>query len=422
MSECSIAVLGSWVPADSPALVSWLALLDTPYELLYGYDLNWRPRDGVGLIVSTQQYIEPDVTLLRKAVEADIPTLMLADGILEYRNTWANPGFAPGCIFQPVLTHKLACIGASQARIVEQWGNPGKCEIVGAPRLDRQLARRSGRRSEGAAFRLLVTTARTPGFTPSQMGAALQGLSDLKAWLDRVGYCIDDRRIDVTWRLTCGLDESLGVKSRVTETQGVELGALLTETNALITTPSTTILEGMLQDIPVAVLDYTNSPPYVQCAWSITARDHLDSVLPGLVAPSEARMLYQRSSLHDSLACLTPAAPRLARLVESMVKIGADCRAAGTPVTFPPRILAGDEDGAQSELPVSPPHALYPGSPVFIRCESMADRVELEHLRRCAASQDRRIGELEAQLATRNMSEPPSLRGLLRHRLKRWIP
>ena len=65
-----------------------------------------------------------------------LPLLVLADGILEYRNTWLNPGLPAGCMFQPLLGHKVACVGKSQARVLESWGNVGKCELVGLPRLD----------------------------------------------------------------------------------------------------------------------------------------------------------------------------------------------------------------------------------------------------------------------------------------------
>ena len=52
-----------------------------------------------------------------------------------------HPDIVPGSIFQPVVGHKIACLGRSQARILESWGNVGKCEIVGAPRLDRLIGK-----------------------------------------------------------------------------------------------------------------------------------------------------------------------------------------------------------------------------------------------------------------------------------------
>jgi len=196
--------------------------------------------------------------------------------------------------------------------------------------------------------------------------------------------------------LTGGMAEALGVESEIRETLGMEFHEMLHQADALITTPSTTLLEGMLCGIPVAMLDYTNSPPYVPAAWTITARDHRDLVLPELLTPPEPRMQFQDMVLHDALECDSPASPRMVKLVERMVEIGGQCRSKGNPLAFPARIL-DCVDGARDSQRV----LLQSGGGA-----AEADRVELEHFRRRMKEQDRQIRERSAE-------QPPGNRSFL---------
>jgi hypothetical protein len=385
MQRNRVIVLAGLLPEDSPIYRNWTDLLSMPYTIESGYDSTWSPPEDSGIIVTPQHYEEPEISLLREAAEAGIPTLVIADGILEYRNTWQNPTIVPGCIFQPVMSHKLAVIGASQARAIESWGNSGKCEVVGAPRLDDLVAIPPHNREGDQPFRILVTTARTPGFTPEQVLLVEQSLRDLKAWFDASDGEINGRAIKVQWRLTGGMAEMLGVESEIQETLGVEFHAMLREADAIVTTPSTTMLEGMLCGIPVVMLDYTNSPTYVPPAWAVTAREHLDRVMPELISPAEPRMQFQRSTLHDALECTSPAAPRMVKLVEAMVRIGDACRERHAPLCFPRRILDDTE------------HSVGGNTPPSADLAASADRVELEHLRRYVKSQDGRVRELQLQ-------------------------
>jgi len=68
----------------------------------------------------------------------NVATLYMIDGILEWRNAWENSPDEVACPYtmRPALSHKIACIGASQARTLAAWGNTEKVEVVGIPRLD----------------------------------------------------------------------------------------------------------------------------------------------------------------------------------------------------------------------------------------------------------------------------------------------
>jgi hypothetical protein len=270
----------------------------------------------------------------------------MIDGILEWRFIWTShdPGEASTPQYQPALSHKVACLGRSQARLLESWGNFGKCEVVGLPRLDTLLESQPRRRQPGAPTRLLITTARTPGFARDQVRTVERSLQDLKTWLDRA-RSMGRFDIEPVWRLTFELEGRLGVRNELSDDTGQELARMLADVDAMVTTPSTCLVEGMLQGIPVALLDYHNCPQYVPAAWSITAREHLDQVLPELVAPPTTHMLHQKMILHDTLECRTPALPRLIRLVEDMVHTARECRQAGRPLVFPGRILPDGQGG-----------------------------------------------------------------------------
>src|ERR1700743_577037 len=122
--------------SQNPAFTNWLSDLPCKVEKVTDAGLDYVFPENTALVVVVDTYHEPRVTLLRRAVEQGIPTLVLADGILEYRNTWEHPQIVPGSIFQPVLGDKIACLGQSQARVIESWGNTGKCEVVGFPKFD----------------------------------------------------------------------------------------------------------------------------------------------------------------------------------------------------------------------------------------------------------------------------------------------
>jgi hypothetical protein len=273
-------------------------------------------------------------------------TIYAIDGILEWRNSWELPeelGCSPS-VMRPVLSHKAACIGRSQARVLESWGNLGKCEVVGVPRFDRLAGCRPRQRPAHEPFRVLVVTAKCPGFGAEQIARTTDSLRDLKQWFD-AHPALGDERLEPLWRLTYGLEQAIGVQNHLADTTGKDLASVLETVDAVIATPSTVMLEAMLQGLPVALLDYHNRPHYVPAAWRITAAAHLDEIVPQLVRPAEPLMLYQQSILTDALECRTPATPRLIELVDAMRRIAHDCLARGVSPAFPRRILADPQDG-----------------------------------------------------------------------------
>src|SRR5690606_26291803 len=133
------------------------------HELRSHFEAEWivprEPHDALALaavadlmLVSDEYYSEVSV-VVTQLVRDGVPVLHVADGVVEWRNTWENPrSLTPDAgmpLFQPIVSHKMACLGRSQIRSLESWGNLGRCELVGVPRFDRLLGRTPRNRGEG---------------------------------------------------------------------------------------------------------------------------------------------------------------------------------------------------------------------------------------------------------------------------------
>ncbi len=328
-----------------------------------------------------------------------VATIYAIDGILEWRNAWANRADEPACpwTMRPALAHKVACIGLHQARILRDWGNADRVEVVGLPRLDRLVAyakhlEKSHAKSD-SPFRLLVMTAKWPGFTPEQVARTLDSLRDLRDWLNN-HPTIGGQPIEVIWRLTRGLEKELDVSNTLSESNGNELAELLTRVDAVVTTPSTAMLEAMLYGLPTATLDYHNVPSYVQPAWTIGNAGTIGPVLAELRNPSANRMHFQQLVLRDELECPGSATDRMAILVQKMQSIAAECLRDGRPLSFPSRLIPF-EPSDETYLPAA---ELFPQHAAFRETDPLRLQAELAHARREIALLQAEIEQLRDEL------------------------
>ena len=315
-----------------PVYSSWLKQLTLPYEIVTELSTDWKPPRDAAVVVTHYHYQLPETEVLRRVtIENRVPVLILADGILEFRNTWDHPGLAEGAIFQPVLGHKIAVIGASQARVVESWGNPNKCEIVGLPKCDVLLGKINKQPALKTGRRILIATAQTPGFNEQQKARVVRSLRHLRDWFKERPNCVP------VWRLSGGFDQIIGVAQA--SFSSAALYDVLDQVDAVITTPSTVYLEAALAGKPTALLDYNLAPQYVPSAWTITARKQIGSVINELLVPPVPKLAFQHATLHDALQCETPATERLIALITSLYHTGKECRRGNRPIRLKPRIL-----------------------------------------------------------------------------------
>lgn len=257
--------------------------------------------------------------VIQWAKSKNIPTLTLQDGILEWRCQYENPLFGAGGgapQYQPVLADKIACIGLQSALHIASWGNADKIEITGMPRLDHFADLQPAQKTD-SGYVLLVTSARKPWFDDAQKENVLSALKDLKVYLES--------RPDITviWRLTKNISDLIGV-SNVSGNNGESLESQLQRADVLITTPSTTIIEGMLCERPVAVLDYSNNPKLYYVTWTISAKEQIEKVVQGLLNSNESMLLHQRGALVQNLRTDHPSSLAVKELIVKMIefKIG----------------------------------------------------------------------------------------------------
>lgn len=338
-------------------------------------DENWEPsaiikaRPHIVLCVNDFHY---EVSRCLDAARAvGIPTLVIQDGILEWRCQYENPAFGQGGgapQHQPVIADKIACIGQQSARQIAAWGNSDKIEVTGMPRLDYLLARDfAPRRRPGR--RILVMTAKTPGFTPEQVKITLRSLHDLKGHLD------SRPDVEVIWRVRPALAAELQIENHLRELASQELVQIIEQVDAVITTPSTSILEAMLMERPVAVLDYHNVPRFVPTAWTASAREHISRILAELLDPPGAKLAFQRDCLHDCLECDGQAAERVAELIGKMVTFARDQQGANRQSRLPANLLnRTDATPMNRTLDLS---ELYPGKEAFSIVDVQALQVRL---------------------------------------------
>jgi len=310
--------------------------------------------------------------------ERGVATLYLVDGILEWRNAWENRADEPACpwTMRPVLSDKVACIGNSQARVLAAWGNGLKVEVTGIPRMD-SIRIESGYQKDPQEFRVLVCTAKFPGFTPRQSEITLQSLLDLKKHFDSNGM-VSGRTVQVTWRLAPQIAGAIDVPNSLGDLNGCEIAQQIRNVDAVITTPSTVMLEAMLLQRPVALLDFHNSPHYVPAVWSISAASQIESVLEELASPALAKMAMQQQLLADALQVAGPATQRVGQLVTSMLETSARCIQEGRPVEFPAAMLPP----ASSQECEFDHQLLFPDHGDFKKTGLATLQAELAHCRR----------------------------------------
>lgn len=317
------------------------------------YDLDAILSHNPRLVLCFDDYHMLYSNVLAQLRQRNIGILMMFDGILEWRRTFEYPLEGEHLPFeQPVGAHKIACLGASQARLLESWGNVGKCEIVGVPRFD-ELAKNRPPVPPGPPYRVLIMTAKTPGFNEDQFEACRRSIVDLRT------EAAQFKQVELVYRVSPKIQAALALEERGLDTRGADLHQQLAGVHAVITTMSTTYLESLLARRPTAVLDYTNSPHFISSSWRICCRDHIAPVLRELLSPPKVKMAYQEFVLRDSLYLEEPATDRLARLLKAMVE-RVKAAASGAPLRFSDRMLLVQSDGLWESTDWKRYYAAYP--------------------------------------------------------------
>ena len=69
----------------------WLDQLEVAFAPVTQDQFDWKPPPGTRLLITAQAYSAAHINILNEARKQGLQTLLLADGILEFRNTYRNP-------------------------------------------------------------------------------------------------------------------------------------------------------------------------------------------------------------------------------------------------------------------------------------------------------------------------------------------
>ncbi|MHC4217633.1 MAG: glycosyltransferase family 4 protein [Planctomycetota bacterium] len=243
--------------------------------------------------------------VLRRAQRVGACTVLLMDGITEYRNTFLNPR-VPAGFLRPAPVDVVACAGRADALRLRGLGNDSVA--TGLPRLagiePMPLPRRPA---------ILVATARQPAFSDEERRQLALALITLRDRLASLG-------ITARWRLTGGMEQEVGVQPDT-----APLAESLLAVSAVITTPSTLLVEAMRAGRPVALLHPFDAPCWPQAASTIdtltlSSSDRLDGVLGSLVEPDDQQWLAQARALDEMHQQQRPPAHAVAELLLELVE------------------------------------------------------------------------------------------------------
>jgi hypothetical protein len=342
-----------------------------------------------------------------------VPILHLADGVLEWRNAHAHPRTADERhglpLMRPLQADRIACVGPAQARLLETMGNLGRCEVTGSPRFDAHGAARAPQALSAQGARVLIASARTPGFDDAQRAAAVRAFADVRDWFAQSALA-RAQGWQVRWRVAPDLAQALGIAHNDIEH---DTALALTSCDALIVQPSTLALEGMLHGKPVVLLDYTLAPDWVRAAWRIGAREHIEPEMQALASNDPARLSWQYVLQVDQVCGDARASARVAQLMRALIERSRAARAAGLALTLPntPLLMPSAEPLALAAWRTQNLVDEFPRHPVFalqdtarVQAELGTARLCIEHLRaehaRLQASTSWRIARALTRVAS----------------------
>ena len=311
--------------------------------------------------------------LIPRLKEAGIATLLLQEGATEWMMHWNNPRLVKQIPprHRPVMYDKIGVFGPLYRRIDESWGNLGKCEMVGSPRWDNlKVPEREPR--EGRKFRLMLASARVVGYDESTVNEVIRGFKDLSDYLETRSD------IEVFWRVGEPVEKALALQNNNTQMERLLVGEALSRVDAVVSTPSSFLIEAMITKCPVASLDYIVCPRYFNPAWVIHCADDIGPVISELVNPPASKMMFQEFICDDVIYKPGSAGKRAAKLIHELSEWAKNGR---KPEALPAAIL---ED---TTWPVYlPPRGLslstlFPDHPMFTEQSEYEMRAELLALR-----------------------------------------
>lgn len=336
------------------------------------WDISILKKVSPSLILSIGESDERVYQIFCQAKELMIPTLNIQDGVPEYRDIWENPQYSYGKKYfnrQFMVADKIACHGYLQAALFSSWGMGEKVEIIGVPWFEKY---KSFNKSPDQAKYMLIMTANKPAFTQEQYDKLKESITDLHNYI----LTSDWKPI---WRCRGKIVDDLDFLKEGQIFENYSLYDILKVSKAAISTPSTTIVEAMLSGVPVAKLDYTNSPSFINTAWNIISREQIETVIEELKHPSPQKLNFQESVCDWLIDNSFNYSSKLLQLIEKMIFWAERASKTDNKLKFPGKLLefnVKENLGRGYEL-----KELFPGIDSFWNSNLNDLRVENQYLK-----------------------------------------
>jgi hypothetical protein len=253
--------------------------------------------DHVDAVICSDEWILETRACIALCKLKGIPTFHVLDGVIRWKNLFENPrSLDPhqGAPFmQPLVSDVTFVMGEMQAAILRWLGNDNVI-VTGLPRFA-TYPRLNCRVGSDTSPKLLVTSSNRPWYTESQKKQFIPAFTELISSLVELG---SEKGFAVDGRLSPWVDWDSSQSSWLPPHP--DLIDQLRNCTALITTPSTIAVEGMLLGIPTMIFDPWSDPVLIPSAWYLNNSCCLSQSIASLLSPSAQRASFQ-DGLRDQL-------------------------------------------------------------------------------------------------------------------------
>jgi hypothetical protein len=285
--------------AEQPG-IEWLGVVAPPWE-------DSLPAKVDAVIVSCEYFLGNRLAIAA-CQRFGIPTYHVLDGILEWRNLFENPrttvveNGAP--LYRPLISDHTFAMGEIQ-RLTLQWLGNDNVHAFGLPRFDALPVKPCRVGHVEGRPKVLIATANTPWFSDEQK----------TRFCDEFGHLVDLLRprsdLAIEWRVAEPVAVEFGLANSTQQPSTVALQSAA----ALITTPSSLVIESMRLGVPTLVFDPYACPILNPSAWHATSANTVLQLLHSLLAPDDERAGLQNTLRDFSAPKETDAAKKIAEFL-----------------------------------------------------------------------------------------------------------
>ncbi|AZK62174.1 hypothetical protein [Pectobacterium versatile] len=219
-----------------------------------------------------------------------VKTLLLMDGICEINNFTKNENINSLGIknYHPILADNIAVVGNSARRYFSVLGVNAIRHLP--PRISKLKYNQHLVSSMSKKTDFLITTANTAYFNNIEFENLVSLLKDVIYAIEKNGYSIIFRVFD----------ERLIEELKIDPCNNIKNGSftdVLSLVSCVITTPSSIALTSMIENLPVGLLQFRDSPNFLQTGWIIIKGYDLSETLSSMIRKDEIRMRFQISEV-----------------------------------------------------------------------------------------------------------------------------